>query len=248
MNTARILGHRGAMALYPENTIRSVLGALRGPHPADGVEFDVRLTSDGSPVIFHDDETERLTGSPGTVEERDLAALASLSVAGEPIPTLVSLGDVLMAEADASRRELLVNAELKPTGDPAPLVRACLEILNRLDQHPRIELVVSSFDPTVLKAASGAGLNWRLALLYEQAEALAFLPHLELGRPLDLHPRSDLVSSEHMALVGGRTVRTWTVDEPEVARSCIDLGVTAIISNDPGALGKALAAEAANGT
>ena len=228
------------MALYPENTLRSILGALRGSPPAAGVEFDVRLTADGCPVLFHDDQTLSLTGKAGTVEERTLQELRGLRVSGEPIPTLAEVVEALKHEADVQSRDLLVNVELKPTGSPAPLIRACADLLDALEADGRIALVVSSFDPRVLKAASEPGLNWRLALIYDEEEALAFLPLLEESRVLDLHPRYDLVTSEHMAFAGVRAVRTWTVNELDVARVCIDLGVEAIISNDPSELIAAL--------
>ena len=231
------------MALYPENTLRSILGALRGSCPAAGVEFDVRLTADGCPVLFHDDQTLSLTGKPGTVEERTLGELRDLRVSGETIPTLAEVVNALKQEADEQSRDLLVNVELKPTGAPEPLIRACADLLDTLEADERIALVVSSFDPRVLKAASEPEYSWRLALIYEDEEALAFLPLLEEERVLDLHPRYDLVNPEHMAFAGVRAVRTWTVNELDVAIACIDLGVEAIISNDPSALITALSPE-----
>ena len=243
MSGARFLGHRGAMARYPENTLLSLESALRAEPPADGVEFDVRLSADRCPVIFHDGDTERLTGAPGTIESRDLEEIRRLRVRGEAIPTLEEVIDALAELSGAQGRTLVVNVELKPTGSPEPLIDACTEHLNRLEEHPRLQLVVSSFDPLVLKAACDSQVSWRLALIYEDPSALRFVPHLEEGRALDLHPRCDLVTPEHMHELGDRTVRTWTVDQIDVARTCMDLGVAAIISNDPAALMTALFTE-----
>ncbi|MDQ3819478.1 MAG: glycerophosphodiester phosphodiesterase, partial [Acidobacteriota bacterium] len=47
-----IIGHRGAAAVAPENTLASFERALRDG--ADGIEFDVRLARDGVPVVIHD--------------------------------------------------------------------------------------------------------------------------------------------------------------------------------------------------
>ena len=236
MTRGQFLGHRGAMARYPENTLLSMERALDATPPADGLEFDVRLSADRFPVIFHDDETERLTGEPGTIEARTLEEIRRLRVGGEPIPTLDEAIDLLVRLAEIQERTLIVNVELKPTGSPEPLIVACIASLERLERHPRLQLVVSSFDPQVLKAACDSEVPWRLALLYEEESALRFVPHLEQGRTLDLHPRFDLVTPEHMAGLGDRTVRTWTVDQLEIARTCMDLGVAAIISNDPSSL------------
>jgi glycerophosphoryl diester phosphodiesterase len=68
-----IIAHRGASADHPENTLRAIRRALLDPPPAAGFECDVRLSSDGVAVVFHDDETARLTGQPGAIETRSLA-------------------------------------------------------------------------------------------------------------------------------------------------------------------------------
>ena len=52
MNKIYIEGHRGACALYPENTLLSFGKAMK--MGVDAVEFDVRLTADKVPVLMHD--------------------------------------------------------------------------------------------------------------------------------------------------------------------------------------------------
>ena len=56
----RFMGHRGAAGLAPENTLASIRKAA--DQGAPWVEFDVMLTGDGVPVLFHDDSLKRLTG------------------------------------------------------------------------------------------------------------------------------------------------------------------------------------------
>ncbi|MDH3919787.1 MAG: glycerophosphodiester phosphodiesterase family protein, partial [Rhodospirillales bacterium] len=56
----RVMGHRGAAAWAPENTLASIQKAA--DLGATWVEFDVMLTGDGRPVLFHDDNLKRLTG------------------------------------------------------------------------------------------------------------------------------------------------------------------------------------------
>lgn len=53
-----ILGHRGSPKRFRENTIESFEEALRAG--ADGFETDLRLLSDGVPVLYHDDEIDEL--------------------------------------------------------------------------------------------------------------------------------------------------------------------------------------------
>src|SRR4029077_5089067 len=74
-----IIGHRGASAVAPENTLAAFDLALKSG--ADGVEFDVRLSRDGVPVIIHD-ETLRRTGlRPERVSDLTVAELKQVNVA-----------------------------------------------------------------------------------------------------------------------------------------------------------------------
>jgi glycerophosphoryl diester phosphodiesterase len=61
--SAPVIGHRGAARLAPENTLAGLrMAAALG---ANCVEFDVRLTKDGVPVLFHDDTMDRTTDGRG---------------------------------------------------------------------------------------------------------------------------------------------------------------------------------------
>ncbi len=71
-----LVAHRGGAALAPENTLPAFDQAAH--LGADAFELDVHLTSDGEVVVFHDDETERLTGEAGTIEARSLAQVRAL--------------------------------------------------------------------------------------------------------------------------------------------------------------------------
>ena len=71
-----LVAHRGGARLAPENTLPAFdLAARLG---ADAFELDVHLTADGEVVVFHDDETARLTGAAGTIEARTLAEVRAL--------------------------------------------------------------------------------------------------------------------------------------------------------------------------
>jgi glycerophosphoryl diester phosphodiesterase len=63
-----LVAHRGGASLRPENTLPAFEHAER--LGADAFETDVRLTADSEVLVFHDDETSRLTGAPGTIEAR----------------------------------------------------------------------------------------------------------------------------------------------------------------------------------
>jgi glycerophosphoryl diester phosphodiesterase len=232
-----ILGHRGASADHPENTLAAIDGALGPGGGADGVEVDVRLSRDGVAVVFHDDDTARLCGIPGALEARTAAQIAALRVHGEPIPTLAAVV-AAFARHRPDPAPASLNVELKPTGTPEPLIAACRRLLDPLAEGAGAALVVSSFDPRVLQAAQRAGVPWRLALLFEDLRALAALPWLEAAGPVDLHPRHDLLTAAFAAEYAraDRALRTWTVDAPDEAARLRALGVAAIITNRPALL------------
>ncbi|MEM4005488.1 MAG: glycerophosphodiester phosphodiesterase, partial [Desulfurococcaceae archaeon] len=56
----KVIGHRGAPMIYPENTISSIIKAIE--LKVDGVEVDVRSTWDNVLVLFHDEKLDRLIG------------------------------------------------------------------------------------------------------------------------------------------------------------------------------------------
>src|SRR6185295_10952895 len=101
--TPLILGHRGASAVAPENTLAAFSRAMSDG--ADGIEFDVRLSRDQIPVVIHDSTLKRTGLDDRSVSEltaRELGevdvgrwfagpAQAASSFAGEHLPTLVQV-------------------------------------------------------------------------------------------------------------------------------------------------------------
>jgi len=89
-----VVGHRGAAACAPENTMAALREGLA--QGADILEMDVQLSADGHVVVFHDERLERTTDGQGRVIEKDLSQLKALDAGGwfasrfegEPIPTL----------------------------------------------------------------------------------------------------------------------------------------------------------------
>ena len=76
-----IIGHRGAGADAPENTLAAFALALE--QNADGIEFDVQLSADGVPVIIHDDTVDRTCNGTGRVTDLTLAELQALTIEDE---------------------------------------------------------------------------------------------------------------------------------------------------------------------
>jgi glycerophosphoryl diester phosphodiesterase len=228
-----LLAHRGG---EPENTLRALEAALFAGDFTGGIEFDVQLTSDGVPVIFHDLSTDRLTGEGGSIHERTWAQVQELRVSSCPIPSLAQLQALLLSKPRPRAARTWLNLEIKPTSNAHGVVEACLSFVSRIQKENDLAIVVSSFDPRILAHAAKEAPSWRLAYLYEELEALKALPYLsQSARPVDLHPRHDLLTADHLREYGleDRAFRTWTVDDPAEALRVMGLGVETIITNRP---------------
>lgn len=245
-----VLGHRGASADAPENTLAAFRLALA--QGADGVELDVWRCATGEVVVFHDEDTARLTGVPLTVPDAPLPALRALDVgahrgarfAGERIPRLE---EVLEALPGA-----IVNVELKarrrrPDLELAPAVARVLRGGNTAGR-----VVVSSFDHRLVVAFRLAAPEIPVGLLVEAEHPRPLLTALatRLLRPAAIHPDRRLVTPARARgwIARGLAVNVWTVDDPEEARGLAALGASAIITNVPGRIRAALTPSPASRT
>ncbi|MFN2579189.1 MAG: glycerophosphodiester phosphodiesterase [Pyrinomonadaceae bacterium] len=153
-----IIGHRGAAAVAPENTLASFARALRDG--ADGIELDVRLAGDGVPVVIHD-----ATLSPPRLRNRRVAntssdklkqidsgswfnnrhpRLARLEYSRQTIPTLE---DVFAFLANQPNKDSRVYVELKTVRSKkrnAQLARAVVDVVHRHELQPRVVLMSSN--------------------------------------------------------------------------------------------------------
>lgn len=104
-----IIGHRGIPALETENTLASFSRALA--EGADALEADVRLTRDGVPVCFHDDDLVRLNGERVPVSDLDFADLERVDSGILRLASLAAAIDgaaILLDMKTGSEKELRV--------------------------------------------------------------------------------------------------------------------------------------------
>jgi glycerophosphoryl diester phosphodiesterase len=132
------LAHRGDHRRVHENTL-AAFGAALGLPGCDGLEFDVRVSADGIPVVLHDDTLQRVQGRPDRVHDVRADALEALGV-----PTL----EAVMAQVPGWA---FLDVELKE--DVAPAVVDALRVARGPDFTG---VVVSSFDANVLAHAATA--------------------------------------------------------------------------------------------
>jgi glycerophosphoryl diester phosphodiesterase len=83
----KVIGHRGAAGLAPENSIRAIKAGLRAG--VDGIEFDVRLSKDGQLFLCHDPTLERTHNVDEHISNLTAAQLLKIkSQDGDHVPTL----------------------------------------------------------------------------------------------------------------------------------------------------------------
>jgi glycerophosphoryl diester phosphodiesterase len=249
-----LIAHRGGSALAPENTLAAFEQAAR--LGADCVETDVRRTRDGAVVIFHDDDTARLTGAPGTIEARTLAEVRALDAGfaftpgggaypwrgrGLVVPTL--------AEALARFPSMRFNVDAK--GEEPALAEALVAVVRAAGAVDRVGL--GSFHD-----AQGERLRARCpeaACYLPQGPATAHVMAAKAGAPAASAPGGwDYASLPHrlhgMTVVDaevlawfharGMPVHAWTVDEEAELRGLLALGVDGIVTDRPDVLARVL--------
>jgi len=236
----RILGHRGASADAPENTLPAFQLALS--QGADGVELDARLCSSGEAVVFHDERLDRLTGRPGRVRETPWSVLQTLPVRTPAASTTAPIP--LLAEVlEALPRTAFINVELKSDrwGETA-IAEVAGQLLE--DGRHADHVVVSSFQPLCLVRLALGFPRLRRGFLLDPDRNRLLQERLVLplvGRDA-VHPHHSWVDEAAVQRwhASGRKVAVWTVDEPEAARKLQVWGVDSCITNRPGALRAAL--------
>lgn len=221
-----VIGHRGAAAHAPENTIPSFRLALA--QGADALELDVRASGDGVPVVIHDPDTGRIAGERLVVARATAARLEAL---GAGIPTL---DEVLESLPDAT---LLLEVK-------APAVQAA--VLAAVRAHAAAgRVAVGSVHHAALAAFRGtevavSGSRREIGALWLRAGlglgpgrlrcAMFSVPERWLGLRV---VTPGFVRGAHAA---GATVHAWTVDDPARAAALWAAGVEGIVTNDPAAL------------
>lgn len=230
-----LLAHRGDRAHFPENTVVSIVEAIR--RGADGSELDVRLSKDGVPVVIHDDTVDRTLHASGRVRDFTAVELARMEARRHPrwgdgaragVP---SLDELLHALPDGS----VVVVELKGPQHTEPgLERAVVDVLQR--HRDRLRLLASSFHAAQLHTLRTLDDTLPLGVLSEPEQILP----LRLGlhalplRAEALHLPRSMVTKELVRLAheAGMRVNVWRVMSAADVRFLVDAGVDAIMVDD----------------
>jgi glycerophosphoryl diester phosphodiesterase len=238
------IGHSGAGAYAPPNTLKSLAMALE--MGVDMVEFDVRPCVDAL-ILLHDDKLSHFPGGRGRASQRTLEELRVIDVGeGERIPSLIEALDLIDGR-------VLMNVDLKTGGIEADVI----DLLNT--KGLMADALISSLDASSLRRVRQLAPQVNTGFSYPKDLAGAserpylgpivslvlklmglILPYRVLGKisradanaTMLYHKVLSPATVERVHQAGGR-VFAWTVDELPRLRQVQAMGVDGIASNRP---------------
>ncbi len=244
----RVVGHRGAAAIAPENTLASFRAGVEAG--ADAVEIDVQLSSDGHLVLLHDHMLDRTTSGRGDVRSWTWEALRRLDAgswfssgfAGERIPDL----DEAIA-AVRGRSSLVVEIKARAdSGEESPspadldTADAVLAALDRSGGFDRVTLSCAHWSLLASIASRRPRPKLALTLSWKHDED-PVAAAVRIGA-VELHPprmasTPAFVGRAHSA---GLEVLPYTVNKPGELRRVLAAGADGVFTDDPGAIRRLL--------
>ncbi|MEO8648247.1 MAG: glycerophosphodiester phosphodiesterase [Acidobacteriota bacterium] len=246
-----IVGHRGASAYAPENTLAAFRRAI--DDGAEGLEFDVRLSRDGVPVVIHDATLQRTGGLANEVAEMTSSELggtdvgswfnsafparASEAFAAETVPTLRQTLELLREFTGRFYIELKCGPS-----DAEELSKAVCGVIRDSPLLPQI--VVKSFhlgiSPILKMSCSGvrtaALFAPQIMTMLRKEKYLVNIAREFNADELSMHYSLATRKLMRKADAAGFPVTIWTAENPRWVKRGIRIGLTAIITNDPARL------------
>jgi len=237
-DTTQVTAHRGSSVAAPENTLAAVDRAIADG--ADWVEIDVQEIADGTVIVFHDGDLQRLGGMPlrtvastyDQLSQIDIGTWFSPAFADQRIPTLEQV-------LELCKDRIRVNIELKYYGTGGELERKVIEIVERYEMESQV--VLMSLKRSGILKAKAMRSDWKMGLL--TAVALGDLTKIDvdfLAVGTSLATRS-LIWSAHRS---GKEVQVWTVNDPIQMWALITRGADNLITDVP-AVGRSVLSERA---
>jgi len=213
------IGHRGARAYEPENTLRSFKKALE--LGVDAVELDVRRTKDGEIVVIHDAEVDRTTNGKDLVSKLTLKEIKELvTEKGEKIPTLEEALDFL-------DKKVKILMELKETG----LEEKVLGLVHEKGLEKNV--IIVSFLEEALRKVRELNDEIETGLIYvRHGNPIKAALELKANYLLPLY-RFTHTANVQKAHENGLKVIVWTINRQEEVAEYVKKGVDGIASDRP---------------
>jgi len=217
-----IYAHRGASADFPEMSRAAYLGAV--DQGADGFECDLRLTRDRVLICWHDNDLQRIAGSPLVVAQSTLAQLRAV--------TEILTFDELLEIALSHKKNLALETK-HPVPSGGAVERALLKILG--EKRARIEesgidIAIMSFSWWAVRRVTRAGSKGVYLIAHRWQRAFSFFDAVGPGIFL-------LRNDRHLATKlarGDRKIFIWTVNTTQDLEIAHHAGAAVVMSDKPG--------------
>ena len=202
---------------------------------SDGIEFDVRLTRDGVPVIIHDNNLRRTTRLAHRIADLTWVELERLNV---EVPSLEQLFTLF----EPNDLMLFLEMKVDSVAEHAPLAEACCKLIHDYSFKQRV--IIECFDLKALEVVKNIDSEINTATLFQRTVSSPSLSDQRIidqakavgASALALHyqlAREPLVSK---AIAANLRVAVWTVDDPAWIARAKSMGIEALITNDPAAM------------
>ena len=247
----QVVAHRGASHEVAEHTLGAYMAALEAG--ADAFECDVRLTADGHLVCVHDRDLRRTASNRGVISTMDLAELDGMDFASWKNPwadlddeaperdssldTVLTLRKLLETVADYERPVEVAIETKHPTRYGGLVERRLVEMLRHFGwDRPGSPVRVMSFSWTALQRVRRLAPDVPVVMLFERAHQWQALKPV-LGDDWILGPGIKLLRENprlRESLVrSGRELHVWVVNTLDELDLCLELGVTAVVTDRP---------------
>ncbi|MDD3625963.1 MAG: glycerophosphodiester phosphodiesterase family protein [bacterium] len=237
--TMKIIGHRGARGLAPENTLISFKKGLESN--ADYIEFDIQLTKDNKVAVIHDYSLQRTTGINGLVSEFTLAEIKKADAGawfseefrGQQLPSLEEALDFIIPKA-------IPVIEIKMSYFYNPDFKKYLTPI--LEEYSKkSHLIVISFFHPILKELKNDLKNIETAVLYNSALTAPWQV-AESVKADAVHPRADSINMDIINELKkrGYPIRPWVINTEKEFKIFLDAGVDALGTDFPNILNEFL--------
>ena len=249
----QVVAHRGSSATKAEHTLGAFVAAL--DEGAEALECDVRLTADGHLVCVHDRSTRRTGQAKGVVSAMELAELEQLDFATWKHPwadlddeapdtdpdldKVLTLRRLLEMVASYDRPVQLAVETKHPTRYAGLVERRLIDLLDTFGWTGAGSPVrAMSFSWVALRRIRRLAEDLEVVFLMDGPTQWARTKPVS-ERDWSAGPGIELVR-KHPDLIrkikkSGNRVHVWTVNDPADIDLCVDLGVDALITDDPGA-------------
>ncbi len=247
-----ITAHRGSAGYAPENTLAAIRKGLASG--ADRIEVDIHQSKDGQLFIMHDVSVDRTTNGHGllknytsdSLKKLDAGSWFSPEYKGEPVPTLEEAFKLINGKA-------VFVVELKHGSDMYPgIEEKVIDLIRKYNAYSWV--IIHSFDDKVLQRFHQLDHRIELhklfvfktnlfPLIYDLKVHFGSLKKYNNVKEISVYYKfvnKPLINAAHRM---GFKINAWTVNDPDIARRLIYMGVDGIITDYPSEIIRQIEAE-----